>query len=149
MKKLEIWPNSLIDGKADIIFCAKPSEDQIKKAEEKGLTFNMTPIGKEAFVFFVNKRNPISNLEAEQIRGIYSGRIINWSLLGGKNLPIKVYQRPQNSGSQTMLESISDFFYAITANTQNQNVSKFIDWILSAQGQYLVEKTGYVPVFRP
>lgn len=37
-------------------------------------------------------------------------------------------------------------FYAITTNTENPNVEKFIDWILSPQGQALVEKTGYVPI---
>ena len=37
-------------------------------------------------------------------------------------------------------------FYAITAGSKNPNVEKFIEWILSPQGQYLVEKTGYIPV---
>jgi phosphate transport system substrate-binding protein len=212
--------NNLIDGEVDIIFCAKPSDEQIEKAYEQGLTFNMVPIGKEAFVFFVNTHNRVSNLSTEQIRGIYSGRINNWSELGGKNRVIKIYQRPKNTGSQTMLESImgeekiieplteevltfmldiitetavyrnynnaigysflfyatemvqnnqikllsvngiypsretiqsneypySDVFYAITTNTENENVSKFIEWILSEQGQYLVAKTGYVPI---
>jgi phosphate transport system substrate-binding protein len=98
--------NNLINGKVDIIFCAKPSKEQIEKAYEKGLTFNMVPIGKEAFVFFVNKHNSVSDLSTEQIRSIYSGRINNWSELGGKNRPIKIYQRPENTGSQTMLKSI-------------------------------------------
>ena len=37
-------------------------------------------------------------------------------------------------------------FYAITAGTENQNVQKLIDWILSEEGQAIVEKVGYVPV---
>jgi phosphate transport system substrate-binding protein len=211
---------SLINGNADIIFCAKPSEDQIAEAKEKGITFTMTPIGKEAFVFFVNKRNPVSNVTTEDITGIYSGTITKWSELGGKRNKIKVYQRPSGSGSQTLLESIvgseniiepekelvltfmldivnqtaeyrnyknaigysflfyttqmvrnekikllsingivpsketiqngtypyADEFYAITTNTENENVAPFIEWILSEQCQYLVEKTGYVPI---
>jgi phosphate transport system substrate-binding protein len=211
---------NLIEGKADIIFCAKPSDEQIEMAEEKGISFNMTPIGREAFVFFVNKKNPVSNLTTGEIIGIYSGIIRNWSELGGKRNEIRVYQRPKNSGSQTMLESIMgdvtninpeteneltfmldivkktasyrnyrnalgysflfyttqmvknekikllsinsilpsketiqngtypyvDNFYAITASNTGGNVNKFIEWILSPQGQYLVEKTGYIPV---
>ena len=46
-------------------------------AAERGVRFNLTPIGKEAFVFFVNNRNSVSNLSTEQIKGIYSGRIVN------------------------------------------------------------------------
>jgi len=211
---------NLINGKVDIIFCAKPSDEQVKIAKEKGIDFHMTPIGREAFVFFVNKRNQVSNLTTEQIRNIYSGQITNWSELGGRKNEIRIFQRPKNSGSQTMLESImgdfdiiepitenvlggmfdivnqtavyrnygnalgysflfyttqmvmndkikllaidnifpsietiqndtypyTDEFFAITINTENENIEIFINWILSEQGQYLVEKTGYVPI---
>ncbi|MDR2911290.1 MAG: substrate-binding domain-containing protein [Bacteroidales bacterium] len=42
---------------------------------------------------------------------------------------------------------ISGDFYAVTnAKNTNENVAKLLDWILSEQGQYLVEKTGYCPV---
>jgi phosphate transport system substrate-binding protein len=37
-------------------------------------------------------------------------------------------------------------FYAITAGTDNPNVNTLIEWILSEQGQYLIEKTGYTPM---
>jgi phosphate transport system substrate-binding protein len=37
-------------------------------------------------------------------------------------------------------------FYAVTADSGNPNIERFIEWILSAQGQYLVEKTGYTPI---
>ena len=37
-------------------------------------------------------------------------------------------------------------FYAITAGTENHNVQKLIDWILSEEGQVMVEKVGYVPL---
>jgi phosphate transport system substrate-binding protein len=68
---------NLINGDADIIFCVEPSKDQIAMAAERGLEFNMTPIGKDAFVFFVHKSNRINNIESGQIREIYSGNITN------------------------------------------------------------------------
>ena len=37
-------------------------------------------------------------------------------------------------------------FYAVTAGSKNPNVPRLIEWILSGQGQSLVEKTGYTPV---
>jgi phosphate transport system substrate-binding protein len=40
----------------------------------------------------------------------------------------------------------TESFYAITTDTKNENVNAFIDWILSEQGQYLVDKTGYVSI---
>lgn len=37
-------------------------------------------------------------------------------------------------------------FYAVTAGTENLNVQPFIEWILSEEGQKLVEETGFVPL---
>ncbi|MDR1288280.1 MAG: substrate-binding domain-containing protein, partial [Treponema sp.] len=181
---------------------------------------NLTPIGKEAFVFFVNNENPINGLTSSRIRSIYSGQITNWQGLGGNNADIVAYQRPKNSGSQTILELImkeeklaepikenmvegmggiiqevasyrnstnaigysflfyatgmtrnrsikllsidgvyptsetirtneypfTQTFYAVTAGNESENVKKFIKWILSGQGQYIIEKTGYVKI---
>jgi phosphate transport system substrate-binding protein len=171
-------------------------------------------------VFFVNKINPINNLTYSQIRDIYSGRVTNWQELGSINGTIIPYQRPKNSGSQTVLELIMEndmimepikenmiqsmgpmieqvssyrnyenaigysflfyatemagndeikllsidgiypaedtikegvypfiqIFYAITAGNETENVNNFLKWILSEQGQYIVERTGYVPI---
>lgn len=96
----------LIDGQADVIFAAAPSADQRKAAEEAGLTLHLTPIGKEAFVFFVNCKNPVTSLQLEEIREIYAGEITNWREVGGNYQKIRPFQRAENSGSQTMLRKL-------------------------------------------
>ena len=97
----------LIEGKADIIFVAQPSDEELALAADKGVEFDMIPIGREAFVFIVNKDNPLDNIAVEQIRGVYSGAITDWSQLGVEGVgPIVAYQRPKNSGSQTALEAL-------------------------------------------
>ena len=94
----------LLSGEVDICFGARPSEEQLKMAEEQGKEVVLTPIGKEGFVFFVNDANPVDSLTWEQLKGIYSGKIKNWSKVGGTNDKILAFQRPENSGSQTMME---------------------------------------------
>ena len=210
----------LIAGNVDLIFAAAPSIGQKRAAEEAGVELKMTPIGREAFVFFVNSRNPIDDLSSDEIRRIYSGDVKNWQELGGKNDEIRAFQRPEESGSQTTfinfmgdapiqqpeiedvasgmggiisevasyrnyknaigytfrfystgmvrnekikllaidgvapsIEAIrsdeyplSSEFYVITAGTANPNVQPFIDWMLSSEGQELVEQTGFVSV---
>ena len=218
----------LIEGKTDIIFCAAPSQEQLDLAEQMGVQLHLTPIGREAFVFFVNSENPVAGLTVEEIQGIYTGEIRNWKELGGKNQRIRPFQREENSGSQTallrlmdglqlmepekedritgmggiitqvasyrnhknaigfsfrfysteMVENnqirllalngveptketiregsypISSNFYAITASPigepapeeTNEDLRALIDWILSEQGQEIIEKTGYVGV---
>ena len=209
----------LIAGENDIIFVAQPSKEQIESAQKAGIEFNLYPIGYEAFVFLVNKKNPVSNLSLKQIKDIYTGKITNWKELGGKNQLIRPFQRDTNSGSQTaflavmgkdtelippethqvsgmdgLIDVVSDYqnhsnaigysfryyvktmnksvnikilnlngveptrenirtktypitdnFYAITVREkESENTKKFIDWILSEQGQKIIEKVGYV-----
>ena len=94
----------MLDGEVDLLFGARPSKDQLAEAELKEIALTVTPIGREGFVFFVEKDNPVDNLTADQIRAIYHGDITNWKEVGGKDQEIKAFQRPQNSGSQSMME---------------------------------------------
>ena len=97
----------LIEGAADVIFCAGPSDEQLANARAAGVELELTPFGAEAFVFTVNADNPLENISTEQIRGVYSGAITDWSELGVDGLgEIVAYQRPKNSGSQTALEEL-------------------------------------------
>lgn len=209
----------LAKKKTDIFIGAAPSKEQIAFAEKNNTTFEYTQIGSEAFVFFVHKDNPIDSLTVEQIKGIYSGKITNWSEVGGKNEKIVPFQRNEGSGSQSMLirfmgdtpiiepdmqteaggmggiiREVADYknkstsigfsfrfyvegiirnpdikmiaiegvaptkanikngsypiiapVYAVTyEGNSNENVHKLIDWILSDEGQYIIEETGYV-----
>jgi len=209
----------LAEKKTDLFIGAAPSNEQVAYAEQYGTTFEYTQIGSEAFVFFVHKDNPIDSLTIEQIKGIYSGQITNWSEVGGKNAKIEAFQRNEGSGSQSMLirlmgdtpimepdmqtavgsmggiieevahyknkstsigfsfrfyveemiqnpdikliaingvaptvENIQNSTYPIIApiyamtydGNSNENVQKLIDWILSDEGQYIIEETGYV-----
>ena len=96
----------LMRRETDLVFAAAPSADQLAQAEALGMTLHLTPIGREAFVFFVNSRNPVTGLSVEEIQGIYSGKITNWSQVGGRNQSIRAYQRAENSGSQTALQAL-------------------------------------------
>ena len=92
---------NLVNKKADIIFVTSPSEEELALAEAAGVVLEVIPIVSEAFVFLTHAENPVENLTLEEIRHIYAGTIINWSEVGGPNVPIVAYQRPLNSGSQT------------------------------------------------
>jgi len=94
---------NLIDGEVDIIFLSAPSQEVLDLAEEKGVEFEYTPIGRDAFVFINNKSNKVDILSQAQLRDIYSGKITNWSQVGGANGEIAAYQRPITSGSQTLM----------------------------------------------
>jgi phosphate transport system substrate-binding protein len=95
--------NRLIRGEADVIFVLQPSDGQLDSARKAGVEISLTPIAREAFVFFVNQNNPVSDLTIEQIQDIYARKTTNWRKVGGQNIKILPFQRPDDSGSQTMM----------------------------------------------
>ena len=58
------------------------------------------------------------------------------------------------SGIEPNVENIKNEYYPITTsiyavtykNNDNENVQKLLDWILSSEGQEIIEKTGYVGI---
>ena len=110
----------IVNGEADIIFAALPSDEQLNYAEENGVELVFTPIGKEAFVFFVNAKNPINDISLEDIQKIYSGELSEWSELGIKGLgDIRAFQRDAGSGSQSTLEKLMSGKKLMTPPAEN------------------------------
>ena len=98
---------NLIDGKADIILTHRTiSPDEKAYADTKGVTLIETSIALDAFVFIVNKDNPVKSLTVEQVRKIYTGEITNWQQVGGNNASMKVFTRPHNSGSEEVFREV-------------------------------------------
>jgi phosphate transport system substrate-binding protein len=48
----------------------------------------------------VHPDNPVTSLTKTQLKDIYSGKIIDWKDLGGKEAPITVYTRDESSGTR-------------------------------------------------
>jgi phosphate transport system substrate-binding protein len=79
----------------------------------------------------------------------YSFRFYVSDLAGKENIKMiavdGVYPSAENIRNETY--PITDCFYAVyRADNQNENIPLLIDWILSEEGQLIVEETGYVPV---
>lgn len=96
----------LVNKEADLIIVTEPSKEELELANEKGVELEVTKVVNEGFVFFVNKNNPVNNIELSDIVDIYSGKKDNWADVGGDNEKIIAYQRPINSGSQTGMLSL-------------------------------------------
>ena len=87
----------------DLIFVTYPSENELQMVKDLVVPIEIIPIVKDALVFLVNVENPVDSISLQQLRDVYTSRITNWSELGGANESIIPYQRPQDSGSQTLL----------------------------------------------
>lgn len=92
--------NKFIMGEVDILLGVDYSDELLKVAKDNGIDLGKAEITKEAFVFLINKNNPVKSLTIEQIKDIYGGKITNWNQVGGDDAPIKAFQRNSDSGSQ-------------------------------------------------
>ena len=63
-------------------------------------------IGLDGVAIITNPSNDISTLSIDQLVDIYSGKVTNWSQLGGKDAAIKIYARDDNSGTWDTFKSL-------------------------------------------
>jgi phosphate transport system substrate-binding protein len=98
---------NLIKKNIELILVARlPSEDELRLARKFGVEVDAQPVALDAFVFLRSASNPVASLTIEQIRDIYSGRIVNWREIGGPDAMIRPYQRTRNSGSQELMQRL-------------------------------------------
>ena len=94
--------HAMAEGKSELLLVYAPAQPTVDELDVFH-TMDMREIGLDALVFIVNEDNPVNSLTNEQIRGIYSGAITNWSQVGGEDKEIVPFQRPVLSGSQTLM----------------------------------------------
>ena len=160
---------ALVDGKADLLLVYEPSQDAWDYIDEHGVELQVQVIGYDAPVFLINDMNPVESLTHEQIVGIYTGEITNWSQVGGDDVDIVPYQRVENSGSQVMMKAqvmrgvemmdapkefrtseMGELVDAIasyrnTANSIGYSVFYYIDNMYMQQGIKLLAVNGVAP----
>lgn len=90
------------EGTSELLLVYAPAQPTVDELDVFN-TMDVREIGLDALVFIVNEDNPIDSLTGDQIRDIYRGKITNWSEVGGEDLEIVAFQRPELSGSQTLM----------------------------------------------
>jgi glucose/mannose transport system substrate-binding protein len=63
-------------------------------------------LGLDGIAVFVNRSNSVNELTKQQIADIFSGRIADWSQVGGSLGPIHLYALDENSGTFDIFKSL-------------------------------------------
>jgi phosphate transport system substrate-binding protein len=91
---------ALINHTVDIANASrKIKPEEIEEAKANGVDPVEFVIARDAIAVIVNPENPVDQLTIDQISDIYSGKINNWSELGGEDRPIVRLSRETNSGT--------------------------------------------------
>ncbi len=205
---------SLILGSADLCSASRAMRaDEIKHLHDRRRSLGMgILVAKDALSIYLHPDNPVRNLTMDQLRNILSGKVKNWSEVGGENRSIEVVNRQPNSGTYAFLKEhvllaepyirgarampntaaviravntnpaaigyggiaygnelihcsldgfaptgdnvvngtypLARYLYLYSVTTPNGHLKGFIDFILSDEGQGIVEDVGYIPLWQ-
>lgn len=78
------------------------------KTEEKKAGLKETVLAYDGIAIITNPDNPVTNLTLTQIADIYTGKITNWSEVGGDDAEIVLIGREAGSGTRDGFESITE-----------------------------------------
>jgi phosphate transport system substrate-binding protein len=89
---------ALFGARADLAVISRELVPEERRAAVQGkLEIDGYRFARDAAVLMVNPANPITNLTREDVRAIYSGKLRNWSALGGRDGPIESLVPPAGS----------------------------------------------------
>lgn len=93
--------NQVAEGSVDIGNSDVNLPDEYK---DKGLVDHKVVV--EPFVFIVDKANKVDNLTKQQVIDILTGKITNWSQVGGADQKITLIHRAKSSGSRATISDV-------------------------------------------
>ncbi len=95
--------NDVSKGRVDI---GDVSRDPIIGSDPKGLVF--TKIARDGVCMITNPKNPIGNLNQQEVQAIFTGNVREWGEVPGAKMsgPIDLVDRIQSSGTQDAFQNI-------------------------------------------
>lgn len=94
------------------------------KDEEKASIAEEYVIAKDGVAVVVNSDVKTKDLNLEQIKDIYTGKITNWKEVGGDDKPITVVSREEGSGTRGAFTEITGVLVKDDAGNETDNTTK-------------------------
>ena len=94
---------AVMAGNVDIGLSSRALKD-----DEAAGGLTATTFALDGIAIIVNSENTVEDLTLEQIKGLATGEITNWSEVGGPDMPVVLVGREAGSGTRDGFESIVD-----------------------------------------
>ncbi len=89
----------LLDNQLAFAQTSRALQDQeYQQAQQKGFTLQEITVAIDGIAVAVHPQLNLPGLTVNQLKDIYTGKITNWSQVGGEDLPIKPYSRALEAG---------------------------------------------------
>lgn len=122
----------LAQGRADIAMLAEPLDTAAESVNKKQpgtiKTEELvgTHVGNAYVQFIVHPSNPIRTLGKAQLAALFSGKVKNWSELGGSNLPVLLVGEPTSSPHRMIADALAISYSPELRVVQNTNQTAVI-----------------------
>ena len=134
---------ALAEGEIDICTASRPLEgEDVKLLAEKFRSVGIsTLIAKDALSIYVNTKNPVNNIEVEQLKNIFICNINSWVEFGWDNEKIVLVGRNTNSGTylyfkEHVLEG-NDYCDMLKVEPTTESIVRFV-----SENQYAIGYGG-------
>lgn len=112
---IELYPTSsgkgveaLLNGHTDVAMISTDLAEVLAKLKSAGVGgqagLQETEIGRSQVVFIVNPSVSVRKLTAEQLKGIFGGKITNWKEIGGSDAAISVFVESREGAMRALIE---------------------------------------------
>ncbi len=131
------------------------TSEEYQQAQQKGFTLQEIPVAVDGIAVAVHPELNITGLTINQLKEIYTGKITNWSQLGGSDIPIKAYSRQQEKGGTVEIfvnnvlggESLSSTVEFVPTTTQAlRKVADNLGGIYYASAPEVVDQCSIKPL---
>ena len=92
---------SVLRGSADIAMTSRELSE-----EEKASGLTEYAVALDGIAVCVDSGNPVTEITWQQLRDIYTGKIMNWSSIGGGDMPVVLIGREAGSGTREAFEEL-------------------------------------------
>jgi phosphate transport system substrate-binding protein len=120
----------LAEGQCDIAMASRPMSDGERSAlARKRIGDLRAPatehvIALDGIAVIVHSNNKVSALDLDRVKGIFTGRVRDWSAVGGSPGPIEVYALDDNSGTYDTFRQL-----VLEAQPLASSAKRFVDSI--------------------
>ena len=96
---------ALINGTTEICASSRDMKEKEKQqAKEKGIETKEVVVARDGIAVVVNPKNPVKELDMQQLAQIYTGAYTKWNQIGGSDKEILVFSRESSSGTYAFFQ---------------------------------------------
>ncbi|RJQ46971.1 MAG: phosphate ABC transporter substrate-binding protein [Gaiellales bacterium] len=97
--------SAMINGTADLANSSRQMKDEeVAEASSKGVEVEEHRVGLDGIAVIVHPDNPVKELSMQQLSDIFTGKITDWSQVGGGPGAIVLLSRESNSGTHVFFK---------------------------------------------